>query len=105
MPVAPPATAAAAAPSTPARGAECCTRHPGPAPPTPARLQIDDLVDAAAGLISVLPELRPLDPKAFNAGYEVWRAVAAVPPADRYRIIEELEPGAIRNLWKASMGR
>jgi hypothetical protein len=80
-------------------------RLPLAPPPSPAPTQIDDLVDAASGLISVLPELRPLDRAAFNAGYEVWRAIAAVPPRDRYRIIEELEPGAIRNLWKASMGR
>lgn len=62
-------------------------------------------MEAAAGLISVLPELRPLDRKTFNAGYEIWRAIAAVPPGDRYRILEELEPGAVRNLWKSSMGR
>lgn len=67
--------------------------------------QVDDLVEAASGLISILPEVRPLDRTTFNAGYEVWRAIAAVPPGDRYRILEELEPGAIRNLWKASMGR
>jgi hypothetical protein len=36
---------------------------------------VDDLVDAAAGLISVLPELRPLDRATYNAGFEVcvWR--------------------------------
>ncbi|KAI8467633.1 MAG: hypothetical protein J3K34DRAFT_523614 [Monoraphidium minutum] len=67
--------------------------------------KVDDLVEAAADLISVLPELRPLDRATFNAGYEVWRALAAVPPGDRYRVLEELEPGAIRNLWRASMGR
>lgn len=71
----------------------------------PNRVKVADLVDAAAGLISVLPELRPLDPATFNAAYEVWRAIAAVPPGERFRIIEELEPGAIRNLWKASVGR
>jgi hypothetical protein len=66
---------------------------------------VDDLVDAAADLISVLPELRPLDRSTFNAGYEVWRAIAAVPAGERYRILEGLEPGSIRNLWKASVGR
>lgn len=45
--------------------------------------QVDDLVDAAAGLISVLDDLRPLDTERFNAFYEIYKAIAAVPPADR----------------------
>jgi hypothetical protein len=46
-------------------------------------MQVDDLVEAAAGLISVLDELRPLEPATFNPAYEIWKAIAAVPPADR----------------------
>lgn len=46
-------------------------------------LQVSDLVEAAAGLISVLDDLRPLDASSFNAAYEIWKAIAAVPPADR----------------------
>lgn len=105
------APGAPAAPRRRCRCVRCATRckhrrPPQPLPLTPSRPpQVEDLIDAAAGLISVLPELRPLDPKAFNAGYEVWRAIAAVPPGERHRIITDLEPGAIRNLWKASMGR
>jgi hypothetical protein len=45
---------------------------------------VNDLVEAAAGLISVLDDLRPLDAKSFNAAYEIWKAIAAVPPADRW---------------------
>lgn len=40
-------------------------------------------MEAAAGLISVIDDLRPLDPTTFNAGYEIWKAIAAVPPQDR----------------------
>lgn len=66
---------------------------------------VSDLVEAAAGLISVLDDLRPLDASSFNAAYEIWKAIAAVPPADRVRILDELEPGAIFSLWRASIGR
>lgn len=66
---------------------------------------VTDLVEAAAGLISVVDDLRPLDPAAFNAFAEIWRAIAAVPPGDRVRILDELEPGAVFSLWKASLGR
>lgn len=45
--------------------------------------QVNELVEAAAGLISVIDDLRPLDPTTFNAGYEIWKAIAAVPAADR----------------------
>lgn len=47
------------------------------------QLQVNDLVEAAAGLISVIDDLRPLDPDTFNAFYEIFKAIAAVPPADR----------------------
>lgn len=67
--------------------------------------EIDDRVDAAAGLISIIDELRPLDRSRFNAAYEIWKVIAAVPPEDRYRLIDEIEPGAIRTLWKHSMAR
>jgi hypothetical protein len=67
--------------------------------------QVEERIDAAAGLISVLPELRPLDRRRFNPGYEVWRAFAAVPAGERHRAILDAEPGALRTLWKASMGR
>ncbi|KAF6251386.1 hypothetical protein COO60DRAFT_1645077 [Scenedesmus sp. NREL 46B-D3] len=46
-------------------------------------LQVSDLVEAAAGLTSVVDDLRPLDATSFNAAYEIWKAIAAVPPADR----------------------
>jgi hypothetical protein len=45
---------------------------------------VADLVEAAAGLISVIDDLRPLDPSTFNAFYEIYRSIAAVPPADRW---------------------
>lgn len=48
-----------------------------------ASTQVEELVEAAAGLISVIDDLRPLDPTTFNAGYEIWKAIAAVPAADR----------------------
>jgi len=46
--------------------------------------QVNDLVEAAAGLISVIDDLRPLDVDTFNAFYEIYKAIAAVPPPDRY---------------------
>jgi hypothetical protein len=44
---------------------------------------VDDLVEAAAGLISVIDDLRPLDQDSFNALYAIYKAIAAVPSADR----------------------
>ncbi len=67
--------------------------------------QVDDLIDAAAGFISVLDELRPLDPKTYNPCYQVWRVISAIPAPDRPRLLHELEPGSLRTLWKASMAR
>ena len=46
-------------------------------------VQVDDLVEAAAGLISVIDDLRPLDADSFNAFYTIYKTIAAVPPADR----------------------
>lgn len=46
-------------------------------------VQVDDLVEAAAGLISVIDDLRPLDADSFNAFYTIYKAIAVVPPADR----------------------
>lgn len=45
--------------------------------------QVTELVEAAAGLISVIDDLRPLDSTTFNAAYEIWKAIEAVPAADR----------------------
>eukprot|EP00878_Enallax_costatus_P006151 GHUV01006447.1.p1 GENE.GHUV01006447.1~~GHUV01006447.1.p1 ORF type:complete len:360 (+),score=62.56 GHUV01006447.1:75-1154(+) len=66
---------------------------------------VTELVEAAAGLISVIDDLRPLDHTTFNAAYEIWKAIAAVPAADRVRILDELEPGAVFSLWKATVSR
>jgi hypothetical protein len=44
---------------------------------------VTDLVEAAAGLISVIDDVRPLDPDSFNAFYTIYKAIAAVPAADR----------------------
>lgn len=66
---------------------------------------MDDLIDCAAGLISVLDDVRPLDPATYNASYEIWHAIAAIPPSDRPRLIDELEPGALRSLWRYSLSR
>lgn len=46
--------------------------------------QVNDLVEAAAGLISVIDDLRPLDVDTFNGFYEIYKGIAAVPPPDRY---------------------
>ena len=71
----------------------------------PPSLQVDDLIDHAASLISVIDDVRPLDPSCFNASYEIWKALAAIPPGDRFRVLDELEPGAVRSLWKHSVAR
>jgi len=67
--------------------------------------EIEDRVDEAAGMICVIDDLRPLEPGAFNPCAEIWKRVARVPPWARHRILQELEPGALRSLWKASMAR
>lgn len=66
---------------------------PGPQPALTPHTQVDDLVDAAADLISMIDELRPLDRSTFNAAYEIWHAIAAVPPSERGRLLDEIEPG------------
>nr|BBC28447.1 hypothetical protein, homolog of Volvox carteri MT0045 [Yamagishiella unicocca] len=77
---------------------------------------VDELIADAAGFICVLDELRPLDPAAYNPFYDVWTRIAKIPPAERHssgvaplpappRLLDELEPGSLRNLWKASMAR
>lgn len=56
-------------------------------------------------MISIILDVRPLTPRAFNPSLEVWRRVRRVPPWERHRLLQDLEPGAIRALWKASMSR
>ncbi|GIL68934.1 hypothetical protein Vafri_22190, partial [Volvox africanus] len=68
-------------------------------------VEVDELVSDAAGFVCVLDELRPLDPVSFNPFYEVWTRIARIPPEERYRLLEELEPGSFRSLWRASMAR
>lgn len=36
---------------------------------------------------------------------QIWKLIAAVPPADRPRILADLAPGAIRSLWSQSVAR
>nr|ADI46821.1 MT0045f [Volvox carteri f. nagariensis] len=67
--------------------------------------EVDDLLADAAGFISVLDDLRPLDPAAYNPFYEVWTRIARIPPEERYRLLDELDPGSLRTLWRASMSR
>lgn len=74
-------------------------------------MQVNDLVEAAAGLISVMDDLRPLDVDSYNAFYEVYKAIAAVPAADRYDGYAVSEgphsttsPGCNRNTPAACMG-
>jgi len=55
--------------------------------------QVDDIVDAAAGFISVIDDLRPLDRSSWNPAFEIWQAIAAIPPSERWRLLDELEPG------------
>lgn len=79
------------------------------APSTPFLLcltpQITERVEEAAQYICILDDLRPLQREGFNAFYEIWRRIARVPPEHRARLLAELEPGAIRSLWKSSMAR
>ncbi|GFR43216.1 hypothetical protein Agub_g4259, partial [Astrephomene gubernaculifera] len=67
--------------------------------------EVDELISDAAGFICVLDELRPLDSAAYNPFWEVWTRIARIPPEERPRLLEELEPGCLRSLWKASVGR
>ncbi|KAG2426371.1 hypothetical protein HYH02_014799 [Chlamydomonas schloesseri] len=55
--------------------------------------------------MSVMDELRPLNPSAYNAFYELWTRIAKIPPEERHRLLDELEPGSLRSVWKASMAR
>lgn len=75
----------------------CCTQM--------SPFQIQDRLLEAAGMISIILDVRPLTPRAFNPSLEVWRRVRKVPPWERHRLLQDLEPGAIRALWKASMTR
>ncbi|KAG2493164.1 hypothetical protein HYH03_008586 [Edaphochlamys debaryana] len=67
--------------------------------------EVDALLEEAAGFISFMDELRPLDPAAYNPFAECWTRIARIPPEERYRLLPMLEPGSLRSLWKASVGR
>lgn len=54
--------------------------------------QIDERVEDAAGMISMLDDLRPVD-RSFNAFAEVWTRIARIPPEARIRLLQEVEPG------------
>jgi len=86
----------------------------GPAPDVDARergllyltdAEADARVDAAAGLLACLDDLRPLDRKAHNASEHVWRAIAEIPPTDRVRLLGALDAGGCRQLWRHTAGR
>ena len=64
-------------------------------------------MDDAAGMMVVMDELRPLNSATlqYNKFVEVWRRIARVPPWHRHLLLEEIEPGACRSVWKASLGR
>jgi hypothetical protein len=66
---------------------------------------VEGRVDDASQYFCTMDDLRPLAPEAFNPFLEVWRRAARVPPEARARVLRDLEPGALRALWKASMGR
>ncbi len=44
---------------------------------------MEERVDDAAGFISVVDDLRPLDDRGFNPCYEIWSRLRRVPPAAR----------------------
>ncbi|GAX72744.1 hypothetical protein CEUSTIGMA_g200.t1 [Chlamydomonas eustigma] len=77
--------------------------------------EIEDRIDEATAVIAVIHDLQPLahklDPSEltkknkFNACAEIWRGIKRVPPWERHRIVQDLEPGAIRGMWKASLAR
>ncbi|PNW81491.1 hypothetical protein CHLRE_06g248750v5 [Chlamydomonas reinhardtii] len=67
--------------------------------------EVDELIDDAAGFMCVMDELRPLHPSAYNPFYELWTRIAKIPPEERHRLLDELEPGSLRSVWKASMAR
>jgi len=62
-------------------------------------------VDDAAGFICAVDDLRPLDRETYNPAYEIWERIRRVPPAARARVLEALEPGGVRALWRNSVGR
>ena len=62
-------------------------------------------VDSAAGLLSVLDDLRPLDRKTYSSSEEVWRAIADIPPPDRVRLLDALDAGGCRQMWRHTVGR
>jgi hypothetical protein len=67
--------------------------------------QVDARVDDAAGFICAVDDLRPLDRETYNPAYEIWERIRRVPPAARRRVLEGLEPGGVRALWRNSVGR
>lgn len=67
--------------------------------------EVDDRIEEAAAYISVVEDLRPTDEHYFNACYLIWKKLVAIPPKERHRLLDELDPGSVRSLWKASLSR
>jgi hypothetical protein len=62
-------------------------------------------VDAAAGLLSALDDLRPLDRASYSASEHVWGAIAEIPATDRVRLLDALDAGGCRQMWRHTVGR
>lgn len=41
----------------------------------------------------------------FNPCVEIWKRIRLIPPWERHRLLDELEEGSIKNLWKSTMSR
>ncbi|KAJ9526635.1 hypothetical protein QJQ45_017599, partial [Haematococcus lacustris] len=54
--------------------------------------------------MSIVSDLRPISAQ-YNAFAEVWKRLAEVPQTALPQLLKEVEPGALRGLWKASMSR
>jgi hypothetical protein len=67
--------------------------------------EVEERVDSAAGLLSVLDDLRPLDRSAYSSSEQVWRAIADIPRTDRARLLDALEAGGCRQMWRHTVGR
>ncbi|KAL6749998.1 hypothetical protein V8C86DRAFT_2824454 [Haematococcus lacustris] len=66
--------------------------------------EVEDIVESAAAFVSIVSDLRPISAQ-YNAFAEVWKRLAEVPQTALPQLLKEVEPGALRGLWKASMSR